>query len=79
MKDLDTDVRAWESLKSRYATGYGCSMADIYFLAWKGALAPSEAEVFWMFGAGIEFKVWCARQFLAELKSVLVDFKRGVL
>lgn len=70
MKDIDTDVRAWDTLKAKY------SMVEIYWRAWKGDLLASEAEIFWTFGAGIEFKVWCARQFLTELKAVVEGLKR---
>lgn len=69
-RDLDTDVRAWDTLKAKYP------MVEVYHRAWTGALMPSEAEIFWTFGAGIEFKVWCARQFLTELKAVVEDLKR---
>ena len=32
-----------------------------------------------MFGAGIEFKVWCTWRFLAELKGILEGFKGTVV
>lgn len=64
------DVRAWDALKVKYP------MVEIYWRAWRGDLLASEAEIFWMFGAGTEFKVWCARQFLTELKAALTQVKR---
>lgn len=70
MKDIETDVRAWDALKAKYP------MVEIYQRAWKGDLLVSEAEIFWMFGAGIEFKMWCAKRFLTELKGILEGPKR---
>ncbi len=70
MSNLGVDYEVWVSMKARYA------MSDMYLLAWNDSLAPGEAEIFWQFGAGIEFKVWCARRFLAELKGILEGLKR---
>ncbi len=67
---VNDDVRAWNSMKDRY------SMDAMYFLAWKGGFINTEAEIFWQFGAGTEFKVWCARQFLTELKGIVEGLKR---
>lgn len=67
---MDADVELWQRMKAN------CGLPELYRRAWEGLFIPAENEVFWKFGAGIEFKVWCARQFLTELKAALAQVKR---
>lgn len=62
----DMSVQLWRHMQKRY------EFADMFMLAWKDEFPnASEREVFWMFGAGLRFKIWAARKFLQELKECL--------
>ncbi len=64
-KALDKQSELWKEMRAKY------THHELYYRAWVGSLTPIETEIFWLFAAGHEFKVWCIRRFLAELKEII--------